>query len=70
MSKAYRSMRAGVGWGRLGSSALYEGRDLQTTTDFGAVLSAVMSEHMGVLKGALAQIFPGFSSKLDPFVHT
>jgi uncharacterized protein (DUF1501 family) len=57
-------------WGGLGTSALYEGRDLQTTTDFRAVLSAIMGEHMGVPKAALAQIFPGFNSKIDPFVRT
>jgi len=57
-------------WGGLAPSALYEGRDLQTTTDFRAVLSSVMSEHMGVSKAALAQIFPGFNNKLDPFVRT
>ncbi len=45
-------------WPGLAPEQLYEGRDLQVTTDFRAVLSELVSKQMG--NRQLASIFPGF----------
>lgn len=57
-------------WDGLASNALYEGRDLPTTTDFRCVLSSILGEQMEMSRAAMADIFPGFHSKQDPFVQT
>jgi uncharacterized protein (DUF1501 family) len=49
-------------WPGLGENQLYEGRDLAVTTDYRAVLSEVLTKHMG--GGNLQKIFPGFAN--DP----
>ena len=46
-------------WPGLHAEALYEKRDLAVTTDFRAVLGAVLARHLGVTAPQLAQIFPG-----------
>ena len=45
-------------WPGLGSSQLYEGRDLALTTDFRQVLSEAVARHLG--NDNLARVFPGF----------
>jgi uncharacterized protein (DUF1501 family) len=45
-------------WPGLGSSQLYEGRDLAVTTDFRQVLSEAVARHLG--NDNLARVFPGF----------
>jgi uncharacterized protein (DUF1501 family) len=45
-------------WPGLEKEQLYEGRDLDVTTDFRAVLSELVSGHLG--QKDIAQVFPGF----------
>jgi uncharacterized protein (DUF1501 family) len=45
-------------WPGLEKEQLYEGRDLAVTTDFRAVLSELVSGHLGTTD--IAQVFPGF----------
>jgi uncharacterized protein (DUF1501 family) len=45
-------------WPGLEREQLYEGRDLAVTTDFRAVLSELISGHLG--QKDLAQVFPGY----------
>ena len=45
-------------WPGLEKEQLYEGRDLAVTTDFRAVLSELVSGHLG--QKNLAQVFPGY----------
>ena len=47
-------------WPGLANEQLYEGRDLQVTTDFRAVLSELVSKQMG--NRQIASVFPGFRS--------
>jgi uncharacterized protein (DUF1501 family) len=47
-------------WPGLASEVLYEGRDLDLTTDYRAVCSEVVSRHLG--QRDLSRIFPGFRS--------
>jgi uncharacterized protein (DUF1501 family) len=50
-------------WPSLEESELYEGRDLAITTDFRDVLTSVLSTHLQLSQGNLAQLFPGYSPK-------
>jgi uncharacterized protein (DUF1501 family) len=45
-------------WPGLEKEQLYEGRDLAVTTDFRAVLSELVTGHLGTAD--IAQVFPGF----------
>jgi uncharacterized protein (DUF1501 family) len=45
-------------WPGLEKEQLYEGRDLAVTTDFRAVLSELVSGHLG--QKDVAQVFPGY----------
>ena len=45
-------------WPGLGRDLLYEGRDLQVTTDFRSVFTEIASVHLGVANANL--VFPGF----------
>jgi uncharacterized protein (DUF1501 family) len=45
-------------WPGLEKEQLYEGRDLAVTTDFRAVLSELVSGHLG--QKDLGQVFPGY----------
>jgi len=45
-------------WPGLAPEVLYEGRDLNLTTDFRTVCSEVISRHLG--QKDLSKIFPGF----------
>ncbi len=47
-------------WPGLAEEQLYEGRDLAVTTDFRAVLSELVSGHLGQTN--VSQVFPGFES--------
>jgi uncharacterized protein (DUF1501 family) len=51
-------------WPGLAPEQLYEGRDLNVTTDFRSVLSQVVSTQLG--NRQLEAVFPGFHSPLDP----
>ena len=48
-------------WPGLEREQLFEGRDLALTTDFRAVFSEVVSEHLGATK--LERIFPGYTAQ-------
>jgi len=48
-------------WPGLGESELYQGRDLAVTTDFRAVLSAVIRRHMRIGGTRMQAVLPGFS---------
>jgi len=48
-------------WPTLDASARFEGRDLEITTDYRAVMAGVAAQHLRLKDGALAQVFPGFS---------
>jgi uncharacterized protein (DUF1501 family) len=45
-------------WPGLEPEQLYEGRDLAVTTDFRAVLSELLSGHLGTQN--MPEVFPGF----------
>jgi uncharacterized protein (DUF1501 family) len=45
-------------WPGLEKEQLYEGRDLAVTTDFRAVLSELVTGHLGTTD--ITQVFPGF----------
>jgi uncharacterized protein (DUF1501 family) len=47
-------------WPGLENEQLYEGRDLAVTTDFRAVLSEVVTGHLGTPN--VAEVFPGFQA--------
>ncbi|HWC96978.1 MAG TPA: DUF1501 domain-containing protein [Candidatus Sulfopaludibacter sp.] len=58
MGGAVRGGKVYGKWPGLEKEQLYEGRDLAVTTDFRAVLSELVSGHLG--QKNLAQIFPGY----------
>jgi uncharacterized protein (DUF1501 family) len=46
-------------WPGLATSALYQGRDLQPTTDLRSVMKGVLADHLGVPLAALEHnVFP------------
>ncbi len=51
-------------WPGLAQELLYEGRDLDLTTDFRAVCGEVISRHLG--HKDLSKIFPGFRTASEP----
>ncbi len=54
-------------WPGLGSSQLYEQRDLAVTTDFRRVMGEVLLSHMQ--SGQLDQVFPGYAYDQEPHLH-
>lgn len=46
-------------WPGLHDSALYQGEDLEPTTDFRSVLGEILARQLGTPEAALANIFPG-----------
>ena len=46
-------------WPGLAAAQLYQGRDLAVTTDFRAVLAAILGRHMGLADRQLDLVFPG-----------
>ncbi len=47
-------------WPGLDDSALYQGRDLDVTTDFRQVIAAVLERHLRLDDRALGRVLPGF----------
>ena len=54
-------------WPGLTPAALYNGEDLQVTTDFRDVFAEALYAHMGLSLSAMAPVFPGFSPKQSTF---
>jgi uncharacterized protein (DUF1501 family) len=54
-------------WPGLGTSQLYEGRDLAVTTDFRQVLGEAVNRHLG--NKNLDQVFPGFDAQTARFLQ-
>ncbi len=54
------STARGPGWSAI---RLFEGRDLQVTTDFRDVFAEVVTSHLGV--GDASGIFPGYAIKAE-----
>ena len=54
-------------WPGLEQSQLYEGRDLEVTTDFRRVLGEAVAKHLG--NSRLEQVFPGFESSSAGFLR-
>ena len=54
-------------WPGLDQSQLYEGRDLALITDFRQVIGEAVTRHME--NKNLANVFPGYDSHADPFLH-
>jgi len=53
-------------WPGLEREQLYEGRDLEITTDFRDVLAELVSRHLG--RGDLTGVFPGYASDPQKFL--
>jgi uncharacterized protein (DUF1501 family) len=49
-------------WPGLGSDRLFEGRDLQPTTDLRSVAKGVLAQHLGLNAAQLAKVFPDSSA--------
>ena len=54
-------------WPGLDDRHLYEGRDLEVTTDFRSVLGECLNRHMG--SNELATVFPGFQANPKSFLN-
>jgi uncharacterized protein (DUF1501 family) len=50
-------------WPGLSVAERFEGRDLAVTTDFRAVFSDIMRQHLQAPPGALGAVFPGFDGR-------
>lgn len=50
-------------WPGLVKSQRYQGRDLAITTDFRDAIAPVLTQHMGLKRNQLAQVFPGYAVK-------
>lgn len=55
-------------WSGLASSDLHEQRDLPINSDFRAVISRSLGDHLQLSQAALARIFPDFKDNANPFV--
>lgn len=55
---AVRGGRVIADWPGLAARSLYQGRDLQATTDLRAVMAGVLRDHLGIDAGRLGQVFP------------
>jgi X-X-X-Leu-X-X-Gly heptad repeat protein len=55
-------------WSGLGPNDLHEQRDLPINSDFRAVLSRSLGDHMQLSQAALGRIFPDFRDNQNPFV--
>lgn len=53
-------------WPGLNREALYERRDLAVTTDYRAVLAALLTSHLRLDPAALAHVLPGFDVSQAP----
>ena len=54
-------------WPGLTVGDLYNGEDLQVTTDFRDVFAEALFAHLGLGISAMAPVFPGFSVKQNNF---
>jgi uncharacterized protein (DUF1501 family) len=54
-------------WPGLTPANLYQGEDLQVTTDFRDVFAEALFAHMGMGLGSMSPIFPGFSASASRF---
>jgi len=54
-------------WPGLSPEHLYEGRDLAVTTDYRAVLSEILSRHVG--NTSVEKVFPGYSNDPDHYLN-
>lgn len=54
-------------WPGLDQSQLYEGRDLEVTTDFRQVLGEAVARHMGNMN--LREVFPGYENQPSKFLR-
>lgn len=50
-------------WPGLADEQLYEGRDLNITTDFREAIASVLTQHMKIPADKIAQVFPGYRMK-------
>jgi len=57
-------------WLGLDESSLHEDRDLPVSTDFRAVLSSVLTDHLGMDPSALGQVFPGFHGSMPGTIRS
>jgi uncharacterized protein (DUF1501 family) len=64
------NVRGGVHgrWPGLADANRFEGRDLAVTTDFRDVFGEIVTAHMGVSRGSLPKIFPGYAGSAAPGV--
>ena len=53
-------------WPGLAPASLYQGRDLAVTTDFRDVFAEVLTRHLGLGAGWMAQVLPGFTPSAPP----
>ena len=53
-------------WPGLDDAALYEGRDLDITTDYRSVLAAILQQHLRLPDTAISTVLPGFSGAVLP----
>ena len=56
-------------WLGLDEASLNENRDLPVTTDFRAVLSSVLTDHLGLDSSTIDKVFPGFEGNLPGIIH-
>jgi len=63
MGGAVRGGRVYGDWPGLAGENLYQGRDLAVTTDFRAVIGAILARHLQLNGQQLDQVFPDFRSK-------
>lgn len=59
MGKRVAGRRVYGDWPGLHASALYQGEDLEPTTDYRAVLGELLVRHLGLTETALDEVFPG-----------
>jgi uncharacterized protein (DUF1501 family) len=50
-------------WPGLADEQLYEGRDLEITTDFREAIASVLTQHMQIPAAKIGQVFPGYTMK-------
>ncbi len=50
-------------WTGLEDEQLYQGRDLEVTTDFRDIVMSVLQQHMGLNNSQMAQVFPDYSAQ-------
>jgi uncharacterized protein (DUF1501 family) len=52
-------------WPGLAPDQLYQGRDLQVTTDFREPIAKILTNHLGLNTASIAKILPKFSANVD-----